>query len=60
MDKVLVRDGNHYAVLWAWEFAALAGIHLRKHASDDVRAILLRYGVALDDSPASTSENSSS
>jgi hypothetical protein len=44
-DKVLVRDGNNYAVLWAWEFATLAGVHLRDHATGDVTAILKRYGV---------------
>ena len=45
-DKVLVRDGVCYAVLWAWEFAALAGVHLRHHAAENGEAILLRYGVA--------------
>jgi hypothetical protein len=52
-DKVLVRDGNYYAVLWAWEFATLAGIRLRDHAAEDVAAILKRYGVrAGDQSPS--------
>jgi hypothetical protein len=54
-DKVLVRDGNHYAVLWAWEFAALAGVRLRNHATQDVAAILKRYGVLADDQNASVS-----
>jgi hypothetical protein len=44
-DKVLVREGNYYAVLWAWEFAVLGGIRLRDHATVDVDAILKRYGV---------------
>ena len=44
-NKVLVRDANHYAVLWAWEFATLAGVRLRDHGAQDVAAILKRYGV---------------
>lgn len=47
-DKVLVREGDCYAVLWAWELAVLAGIQLRKHASENVEAILERYGVVID------------
>ncbi len=58
-DKVLVRDGNHYAVLWAWEFAVLGGLRLRDHASEDVAAILKRYGVLADDQNASVSGNPS-
>ena len=46
-DKVLVREGNRYAVLWAWEFAALAGVHLRNHATENVETILQRYGAAV-------------
>jgi hypothetical protein len=53
--KVLVRNGNHYAVLWAWEFAVLGGIRLRDHAAQDVAAILKRYGVRTDDQNASPS-----
>jgi hypothetical protein len=45
-DKVLVREGNYYAVLWAWEFAALAGVHVRHHATENVETILQRYGAA--------------
>lgn len=45
-DKVLVREGDCSAVLWSWELAVLAGIHLRKHASENPEAILKRYGVA--------------
>jgi len=44
-DKILVRDGNRYAILWAWEFAVLVGIRLRNHTAEDVEAILERYGV---------------
>ncbi len=44
-DKILVREGDCYAVLWAWELAVLAGIQLRKHATQSVEAILERYGV---------------
>jgi hypothetical protein len=44
-DKMLVRDGDRYAILWAWEFAVLAGIRLRNHTAEDVEAILQRYGV---------------
>ena len=54
-DKVLVRDGNYYAVLWAWEFATLAGIRLRDHAAEDVAAILKRYGVGAGDQSTSLS-----
>jgi len=43
--KVLVREGNCYAVLWAWEFAVLAGIQLRKHPTESVESVLERYGV---------------
>jgi hypothetical protein len=43
-DKVLVREGNYYAVLLGWEFAALAGIHVRHHATENVETILQRYG----------------
>jgi hypothetical protein len=48
-DKVLVREGNYYAVLWAWEFATLAGVRLRNHATQDAAAILQRYGVLAND-----------
>ena len=58
-DKVLVRDGDCYAVLWAWEFAALAGIQLRHHAAEHVEAILLRYGVRVDRENGPMSENRS-
>jgi hypothetical protein len=47
-DKVLVREGDCYAVLWSWELAVLGGIHLRKHASENAEAILQRYGVVPD------------
>lgn len=47
-DKVLVRDGECYAVLWAWELAVLGGMQLRWHASEDVHSILKRYGVVTD------------
>jgi hypothetical protein len=43
--KVLVRDGDCYAILWAWELAVLAGIQLRNHVTESVEAILARYGV---------------
>lgn len=46
-DKVLVREGKCYAVLWAWEFAALAGVRLRHHATENVETILQRYGAAV-------------
>jgi len=46
--KVLVRDGDCYAVLWAWELAVLLGIKLRWHPSEDAPAILKRYGVVTD------------
>ena len=54
-DKVLVRDANYYAVLWAWEFATLAGVRLRDHATHDIAAILKRYGVLANDQNASLS-----
>lgn len=47
-DKILVREGGCYAVLWSWELAVLAGIQLRNHASEHVEAILKRYGVVID------------
>jgi len=53
-DKVLVREGDCYAVLWSWELAVLGGIHLRKHATESVEAILKRYGVAADDRASPT------
>ena len=39
----------------AWELATLAGLHLRDHATEDVAAILKRYGVLADDQNASVS-----
>lgn len=50
--KVLVRDGECYAVLWAWELAVLGGMQLRWHVTDSVEAILERYGVVSDDGRA--------
>lgn len=45
--KVLIRSGDRYAVMWNWEFAVLAGITLRWHATESAQSILARYGVAL-------------
>jgi hypothetical protein len=44
-DKVLVRDGDCYAILWAWELAVLAGLQLRWHPTETAATILARYGV---------------
>lgn len=44
-DKVVVFDGDCYAVIMAWEMAALMGVQMRKHASASVESILERYGV---------------
>jgi hypothetical protein len=44
-DKVVVRDGECYAVLWAWELAVLGGMQLRWHVTESVETILARYGV---------------
>lgn len=44
-DKVLVRDGDCYAILWAWELAVLAGLRLRWHPTETAATILARYGV---------------
>jgi hypothetical protein len=44
-DKVLVRDGDRYAILWAWELAVLAGLRLRWHPAETAATILARYGV---------------
>ena len=52
--KVLVRDGECYAVLWAWELAVLGGMQLRWHATDSVEVILERYGVVSDGRARST------
>ena len=46
-DKVLVRDGDRYAILWAWELAVLAGLKLRWHPTDTAETILARYGGGL-------------
>jgi hypothetical protein len=43
-DKVLVRDGDCYAILWAWELAVLAGLRLRWHPTDTAATLLARYG----------------
>lgn len=50
-DKVLVRDGGCYAVLWAWELAVLGGMQLRWHATESVETILARYGVVIGQGP---------
>ena len=42
-DKVLVRDGDRYAILWAWELAVLAGLRLRWHPAETAATILARY-----------------
>jgi hypothetical protein len=46
--KVLVRDGNYYAVLSSWELAVLGGMQLRWHPTESVESILARYGVVPD------------
>jgi hypothetical protein len=46
--KVLVRDGDYYAVLWSWELAVLLGAQLRWHPTESVEPILARYGVVPD------------
>jgi len=43
-DKVLVREGDRYAILWAWELAVLAGLRLRWHPAETAATILARYG----------------
>ena len=43
-DRVLVRDGDRYAILWAWELAVLAGLRLRWHPTDTADTLLARYG----------------
>ena len=48
-DKILVRDGACYAVLWTWELAVLGGMRLRNYGSENVETILERYGVVIDD-----------
>jgi len=50
--KVLVRDGECYAVLWAWELAVLGGMQLRWHDTESVEAILARYGVVKSGGPS--------
>jgi hypothetical protein len=50
-DKVLVRDGDRYAILWAWELAVLAGLRLRGHPTETAATILARYGVGAGGSP---------
>jgi hypothetical protein len=44
-DKVLVRDGDCYGVMFGWELAMLAGMKLRWHSGETVTSILKRYGV---------------
>jgi hypothetical protein len=58
-DKILVRDGECYAVLWAWELALLGGMRLRHYASESVETILKRYGVVTDDRVRPTPEGES-
>jgi hypothetical protein len=48
-DKILVRDGDCYAVMWTWELAVLGGMRLRNYGSENVETILERYGVVIDD-----------
>lgn len=43
-DRVLVRDGASYAILWAWELAVLAGLRLRWHPTETAATIRARYG----------------
>jgi len=42
-DKVLVRNGDRYAILWAWELAVLAGLRLRWHPAETAATIRARY-----------------
>jgi len=42
-DRVLVRDGDRYAILWAWELAVLAGLRLRWHPAETAATIRTRY-----------------
>jgi len=58
-NKVLVREGDCYAVLWAWEFAVLAGIQLRKRPAESAQSILERYGVVPESRPSATAEGPS-
>jgi hypothetical protein len=44
-DKVLVQDGESYAVLWAWELAMLDGMRQRWHDRESMETILACYGV---------------
>ncbi|MBI5596901.1 MAG: hypothetical protein HY928_12480 [Elusimicrobia bacterium] len=50
-DKVLVRDGDCYGILWAWELAVLAGLRLRWYPTETAATILARYGVGPGGSP---------
>jgi hypothetical protein len=42
-DRVLVRNGDRYAILWAWELAVLAGLRLRWHPAETAATIRTRY-----------------
>ncbi|MEW6670012.1 MAG: hypothetical protein AB1512_32785 [Thermodesulfobacteriota bacterium] len=45
-EKVLVREGECYGVMFSWELAIVAGLKLRWRPSESVESVLERYGVS--------------
>jgi hypothetical protein len=42
-DKIVVRAGDCYAVMWSWELAILTGVRLRWRPDETAEGILARY-----------------
>jgi hypothetical protein len=50
-DKVIIRDGDCYAIIYAWEMVILCGKTLRGHEQETASMVLARYGVGSESPP---------
>lgn len=50
-DRIVVRAGDYYAVMWSWELAILTGVRLRWRPDETAEGVLERYTTAKNESP---------
>jgi hypothetical protein len=50
-QKVVVRSGDYYAVMWSWELSILTGARLRWRPDETAEGILQRYEARNNQSP---------